>query len=119
MDNAFSWVEKNGICADKDYPYTAHSGTCKSCDKIKWCALKGFTDVKPRGSESALMTAVDKEPVAVAIEADQAAFQFYSSGVMDGKCGKQLDHGVLVVGYGTDASKDYWIVKNSWGAAWG
>jgi len=45
----------------------------------------------------------------------------YKSGVFTGTCGKNLDHGVLVVGYGTDhaSNLDYYKVKNSWGASWG
>merc|ERR1711991_928945 len=58
-------------------------------------------------------------PVSVAIEADQMSFQLYSKGVLTGNCGKNLDHGVLAVGFGTDGSTDYWKVKNSWGASWG
>ena len=47
-------------------------------------------------------------------------FQHYKSGVINGACGDQMDHGVLVVGYGaTPSGQRYWKVKNSWGSAWG
>ncbi len=60
-----------------------------------------------------------QQPVSVAVEADQNVFQFYTGGVMDSACGTQLDHGVLAVGYGVEGGKEYFKVKNSWGADWG
>ena len=73
-------------------------------------------------SAPALKTAIAAGPVSVAIEADQFVFQFYSGGILNSKaCGTDLDHGVVAVGYGADASgtKPYYIVRNSWGPSWG
>jgi cathepsin L len=36
-----------------------------------------------------------------------------------GACGTNLDHAVLVVGWGQDGNTQYLIVKNSWGTGWG
>jgi len=73
----------------------------------------------PKKNEADLETAVAQGCVSVAIEANQMAFQYYSSGILSGTCGTQLDHGVLAVGYGAEGANEYWKVKNSWGTTWG
>jgi len=120
MDNAFEWAKGNGgVCSEEAYPYNAKKGDCadKSCG-THYAAPKSYTDVQTN-SESALMSALDKQPVSVAIEADEKNFQLYQSGVLTASCGTNLDHGVLAVGYGTDNGVNYWTVKNSWGSSWG
>lgn len=67
-----------------------------------------------------MASAVVKQPVSISVEADTMQFQFYKSGVFTGKCGTDLDHGILLTGYGTSSDgKDYWKCKNSWGQDWG
>lgn len=116
MDQAFQWVISNGgIDTEADYAYTAEDGTCNTeKEKKHVVSISGFEDVPP-SNEAAMKKALSGQPVSIAIEADQQAFQLYHNGVFDATCGTQLDHGVLAVGYNADA----FIVKNSWGATWG
>jgi len=120
MDAAFKYVQKEGgLCSEASYPYTASDGVCKSssCGTL-YDPITTHTDVTS-DDETSLINAAAVGCVSVAIEADQYAFQYYSSGILSGTCGTSLDHGVLVVGYGVDGTQDYWLVKNSWGTTWG
>lgn len=71
--------------------------------------------------EVALMEAVAQQPVAVGIYGESRSMMLYTGGVYTnaGCSRKKIDHGVLIVGYGTDNTMDYWLIKNSWGPNWG
>ncbi|XP_050843628.1 cathepsin S-like, partial [Serinus canaria] len=75
----------------------------------------------PEGDEAALREAVATVgPVAVAIDATRPSFFLYRSGVFDDpQCSQEVNHAVLVVGYGSLENKEYWLVKNSWGVHFG
>ncbi len=74
----------------------------------------------PANDPNALINAVAKQPIAIAMAS--GALYAYKSGVFDNpRCGSNINHALTLVGYGNDAAsgKDYWLVKNSWGASWG
>lgn len=116
-DLAYDYVKDQGLCTEAQYPYTGSAGQCadQGCGS-KWRVVS-YRDIP--GNETALMAAVAQQPVAVGIEADQNVFQFYKGGIIRQGCGRNLDHAVVIVGYGTEAGVPYWIVRNSWGSGWG
>jgi len=101
------------------YPYKGVSGTCgfeASQGKVKVSSIASV----PASSIDQLKAAIAKGPVSVTVEADNSVFQSYTSGVLDSKaCGTNLDHAITAVGYGTENGLDYYLVRNSWGPAWG
>jgi cathepsin L len=123
MNSAFAWAEKQNVATESSYPYKAVDGTCKTSGLQTAIPKGGVTGYKSVGSlfskatVAKLESAIDLNPVSIAIEADQSSFQHYTGGILSSGCGTNLDHGVLAVGYNT--AEGYWLVKNSWGASWG
>ncbi|KAF7988185.1 hypothetical protein HCN44_007679 [Aphidius gifuensis] len=124
MDNAFEYIKDNrGIDNEKSYEYEARQGKCRYNKKSSVADDAGFVDIANNDEKQLMQAVATVGPISVAIDASHHSFQFYSQGVYDEPdCSTtELDHGVLVVGYGTDSDtgKDYWLVKNSWGENWG
>jgi hypothetical protein len=117
-DQAFRYViAKKGLAAQKDYPYTAADGTCKTSGFQRIGKISSYVTVTPRDPE-ALKAALNIQPVAVSVKAD--TWKSYSSGIInDNSCGTATNHAVIAVGYNTEGSVPHYVVRNSWGPAWG
>ncbi|KAK3538175.1 hypothetical protein QTP70_032565 [Hemibagrus guttatus] len=122
MNFAFEYVKENkGINTEEIYPYEAMNKSCRYNPDNVGATCNGYVNIKST-DENALQEAVATVgPISVAIDANHTSFHQYESGIYDEPdCSStELTHGVLVVGYGTDDGKDYWLVKNSWGLQWG
>jgi C1A family cysteine protease len=148
MNKAFANIVKWGGGVDTDAAYPYRDANCVTWDarcnptmidpRCQYWApphkcqanhtavgsVTGYTHTLV-GNETDLAAALLHGPVAVAMDASPSSFTSYSGGIYkSAQCGSDaasLDHAVLLVGFGTDAAKggDYWIVKNSWGTAWG
>jgi len=123
MSTSFDYLlSKQGksITTTAAYPYTARDGRCAAAGKPSGATIASYKTINRDATEANLLAALVEGPVSVAIEADQMCFQFYHSGILDdASCGTNLDHGVTLVGYGTEGAKNYWRIKNSWGPSWG
>lgn len=129
MDLAYKWIMSNGgLDTEDDYPYTSGTGTTGTCntrkEKKNEVSITGAWNLGS-GSGSAddeknlVSGTAHTGPLSIAVNAGR--LQTYQGGVLDPLfCSpSKLDHGVAIVGYGTDNGKDYWKVRNSWGKTWG
>jgi C1A family cysteine protease len=105
---------------ESEYPYEAKKDSCRFSSHQGVAPIRTFESL-PHGNETALLIGLYNDGVAsIAIDASSIWFQLYSGGIYDNPdCTSNLDHAVGLVGYGTVAGTDFWIVRNSWGTGWG
>lgn len=122
---------QRGITTEWMYPYSSYFGVNSDVCQMSAGAhgrnmthlahVTGYTKL-PSNEYAPLMRHVALHgPVAVSVDA--SGWHAYKTGVYTG-CNMKtpvIDHNVQLVGYGTDSDSglDYWLIRNSWGAAWG
>jgi len=126
VSDYFEYSIEHPIALESDYPYTTdqakvHRGVCKD-DSIKGVVscTKSPTRVKS-GESASLKAAIEITPVVVSINSEQRWIYGYESGILNTpECGSyRIGHNMVVIGWGNDGTQDYYIAKNSFGAAWG
>ena len=109
-----------GLTTEANYPYTARGGSCSFTKNQAVVYINSSVVISSDEGEMATWLAANG-PISIGINA--AMMQFYMGGVAHPwkiLCNpNKLDHGVLIVGYGVEGTKPYWIIKNSWGPTWG
>ncbi|XP_066254185.1 cathepsin L-like proteinase [Euwallacea similis] len=117
LDGAFAYVEEYGLESEADYPITSE-GICRYDASKVVTKISKYVSISE--DEENLLEAVGTiGPVSVVVDASYLAN--YAAGIYsDSNCSpNNLNHAVLIVGYGSEDGQDYWIVKNTWGTSWG
>lgn len=122
MDQAFKYIRNaGGVMSESDYRYTQNKDQCRFKKSKAVVKVSSWKIAGSKNEETIKKMLVNTGPLATAINADN--MQNYSGGIIDESdsvCPQSnINHAVLIVGYGEENGKKYWIAKNSWGENWG
>lgn len=115
---ALDYTAKYGVESESSYPYNATENTCQYSSSKATKTNAGWNCVAQKNVQD-LKGAASQQPVGIAVQADEAAWQFYGGGVVSSGCGDALNHAVLLTGWANIGGTNAWLVKNSWGSDWG
>eukprot|EP01079_Euglenida_sp_SAG-EU17-18_P001690 gene1690-449_t len=126
---ACSSESKEGLCKAGNWECNAMNtarscstfppeGTCQGLKHYPNATVSDFGNIQ--GADAMAKEIYARGPIACGIDA--TGMLDYTGGVTSKK-GEGVDHVISVVGWGqqtaAEGGKQYWIVRNSWGEAWG
>nr|AWM96388.1 cathepsin L1 [Dugesia japonica] len=121
LSKTYAYLADYGSELEEDYPFVAFINKCRYDKSLATVKPVGFKYVS-RGKETDLLNAVyNIGPISAAINASPNSFKQYKNGIYDDtSCSSNnVNHAVLVIGYGEESGESFWIIKNSWGSKWG
>jgi len=119
---AIDYVAQNGIDTEESYPYNSGSGTAPACAASSGtrAGIQVVKHATVESDEEVMAAWVAKNgPLSISIDAMTSIWWSYTGGIVSGCCNTQVDHAVLIVGFGEEDGQKYWLIKNSWSETWG
>jgi cathepsin L len=120
---AFEYLSgSSGIYSEFQYGYQGYYGADSACaipSGSPAATIDGYVRL-PENNYVALMNAIATVgPIAITVDASN--WHAYESGIFSGcnQVNPDLDHGVVLVGYGQEDGHGYWLIRNSWNANFG
>jgi hypothetical protein len=118
MDQAFAYIIDEGISLASSYAPRYPPTKCKYVLNMKYTTITRCARIPPKNYNK-LLSAIVQQPVSVAIDFSPAMI-LYRGGLFNDNCTSNINHGMLLVGYGGKEEKDfYWRLKNTVGTTWG
>lgn len=110
---------------EKQYPYVGVDQDCNTLpSSVNNVKITNYVTLPVADEEAMVKALFLVGPLSVGVDAN-VDWQLYEKGIYNPtpeQCSTDpddQDHGVTVVGYGSENGLDYWIIRNSWGNDWG
>ena len=122
MRTGDNYIIAKGLMTESDYNFQGYTSNCRYNNLRPLTYITGYkycsNATRYKCSTSLIYSLLTKGPVAVTIDGASFGFQSYSSGIFSDYC-SQVNHALVLVGYGSSGLQNYYLLRNSWSTSWG
>ena len=118
---AFDYVASvRGMYQEYQQGYDAYFGKNSACtlpSGTPKVAITGYVKLAENNYTELMNAVATQGPIAISVDAGWGG---YESGIYNAPLtNPDIDHAVVLVGYGEENGQKYWLVRNSWSPTWG